>query len=685
MKRHIQGLQSVVALILGMMIVSLLAFPQLAFSEGLPEIVTSLTFDMGRKTMKGISKIRFPHEDDTLIRTGGLKVLSVKLNGDSLKPVFTEGYLKVNVARESIIEIEYECSSEQNTSCIIDEKGILLTGSWYPSPEGLVYHRLSALVPKDLTAVSEAEEIERQERTEGNLFSFTFRHPLDGTSFIAARFTVRRDRFRDTELYGYFFPEDSGLADTYLEHTKKYLELYQGIIGEFPFKRFSVVENFLPTGYSMPTFTLLGQDVIRLPFIVRTSLGHEILHQWLGNLVYVDYEKGNWAEGLTTYLADHFYEEREGRGWQYRKQILIDFESYVNDENDFPLRDFRSRTDFASKAVGYGKASMVFHMLKGLIGEEPFSKSLKSFVEAERFRRASWDDIRTVFEKTTGRELGWFFRQWVDEKGYPLLAIKDLSVSPRGLQSAVSFDVAQNGYLYTLNIPLSIKARSQQTEETMTVNEKKQHFEIASGGNPEKMIIDKNYDLFRRLAEKEIPPVIAELLGEKKGFLILPFGEKEDSTYPYAIEFFSERGFTPRKYEEMRDEDLRRTSGVILGYGNPLVRRLFGDIEKPFPGFVIAVKKNPLDVSKVIAIVDGASREEVRAALPKLLHYGKYSLLAFEGGRNTEKTIAESERGWIMPIREPVLGIELAKTTTLSDITERISGKKIIYAGETHD
>ena len=43
----------------------------------------------------------------------------------------------------------------------------------------------------------------------------------------------------------------------------------------YPYKRFAVVENFLSTGYSLPTFTLLGQEVVKLPFIVETSLGHE--------------------------------------------------------------------------------------------------------------------------------------------------------------------------------------------------------------------------------------------------------------------------------------------------------------------------------------------------------------------------------------------------------------------------
>jgi hypothetical protein len=54
----------------------------------------------------------------------------------------------------------------------------------------------------------------------------------------------------------------------------------------------------------MPSFTLLGSRVIRLPFILYSSYPHEILHNWWGNSVYVDYARGNWSEGLTSYLAE---------------------------------------------------------------------------------------------------------------------------------------------------------------------------------------------------------------------------------------------------------------------------------------------------------------------------------------------------------------------------------------------
>ncbi len=69
------------------------------------------------------------------------------------------------------------------------------------------------------------------------------------------------------------------------------------------------MENINPTGFGMPTFTLLGTQVLRLPFIKETSLGHEILHSWFGNSIEVRLDSGNWCEGLTTYLADMAYRE----------------------------------------------------------------------------------------------------------------------------------------------------------------------------------------------------------------------------------------------------------------------------------------------------------------------------------------------------------------------------------------
>lgn len=647
-------------------------------------IAISISFDTGKKTMEGRSTVTFPGYGESLIHVGSLKIKSLRYNGNPVEPAVKDGAFTIKAGEKGILTVEYECASGQDPSCVIDDKGISLSGSWHPSVEGLAYYDLRALVPDSFVAISEAEVIETEKTPHGNFFSFRFPHPVDGINFIAGGFGVKTEKFRDIDLFTYFFPEDRELADTYLEYTKKYLELYENMVGKYPYKRFSVVENFLTTGFSMPTFTLLGQDVVRLPFIVKTSLGHEILHQWLGNLVYIDYEKGNWAEGLTVYLADHLYEEQEGRGWQYRKQILIDYESYVLPENEFPLKDFRSRTDFASRAIGYGKAAMVFHMLKKLIGDDYFSRSIKNLVAGSRFRKVSWDDLKVIFEKESGKELNGFFSLWLNEKGFPSIEIKNTEIEPKGLKSLLSFDVIQKEKMYIFDIPASVKTDKGETTRILSIKDKKQSFEILTDSNPRKLVLDENYDTFRKISADETPPVIGKLLSDEKGVLVLTDKEAEP-TYSGLLELFKEKGYAMKKPEEVKDEDIRGYHLLILGNENPVVKRLFGNVDIPSSGFTLMVKKNPLNSAKAVGIAVASSKDEADASLRKISHYGKYSMVAFKEGRNIEKRIDDSKRGWNMPLRETIIGVEPARAVKLSDIIAKVSDKRIVYMGEQHD
>lgn len=673
----------------GLIISFVFLLPLSVFPEELPEIGIVISFDMDKKTVEGKSTITFHENEEAMIRTGPLKIKSLAYNGNSIEPSVKAGFFTIRTEKNGVLAIEFECSSGMDNPCVIDKKGIFLTGDWYPSTKGLAFYRLKAMVPEYLAAVSEAEEIEKEKMPGGNLFSFAFPHPLDCVHFIAGRFDVKKEKYKDVELYAYFFPEDSELGDTYLRYTKKYLELYEGMTGRYPYRRFSVVENFLPTGYSMPTFTLLGQEVVKLPLIVTTSLRHEMLHQWFGDFVYVDNEKGNWSEGLTTYLSDHLYEEREGRGWQHRKQILIDYESYVTPDKEFPLREFTSRNDSVSKAIGYGKSAMLFHMLKGFVGDETFFNSLRDLVRDRPFRKTSWDDIRVIFEKRSDSKLDWFFDQWLNEKGYPSFEIKNREIGPKGLRSVISFDVIQAGRIYTFDLPVSVKTDRGETKDVLKISSEKQGFEVVTDGNPESMVFDENYDTFRKLSGEEAPPVIAKLLSDQRGMVVLPARKENDEhtgpAYSGIVELFKRKGYSVKKPEEVKDNEIGESQILILGYDNLVANRLFGKREKLPEGFVLFVKKNPFNPRKVIALAEASSEDEVNDSLQKISNYGKYSRVSFREGRNTEKTVDEGQRGWIMPLRETVTGIEASAAMKLSDIIEKVSDKKIVYVGERHD
>jgi aminopeptidase N len=115
----------------------------------------------------------------------------------------------------------------------------------------------------------------------------------------------------------------------------------------------------------------------------------------------------------------------------------------VNDKNEFPLKAFKGRTDFASKAIGYGKAAMVFHMLRMMTGDEVFYQSLRDFIDAERFRRASWDDIKKAFEKNYKKDLEWFFRQWIERPGLPHIRVENAGVKQSGDKYDAAFAFMQ--------------------------------------------------------------------------------------------------------------------------------------------------------------------------------------------------------------------------------------------------
>ncbi|VVB86477.1 Tricorn protease-interacting factor F3 [uncultured archaeon] len=673
-----------------------------AAGENLPLYNLSVSFDIPNNLLEGNSTITLPENGEMNISTGNLEIISVKLNGLPLEPRIRDGVFTVKGrgTLEIFFKGKFGVNGNENpenagvvTNDIISDAGISLTGAWYPRTGNMAYYNLKALLPDGFNAVSEADEITQIHKAQGIEYSFNFPHPRDGINLAAGKYSVLKETFRGIDIYVYFFPEDIthdiigyfgdiSRAETYANYTKKYLAMYEKLIGPYPYRRFSVVENVLPTGYSMPTFTLLGGDVMRLPFIVETSLGHEILHQWFGNYVYDDLEKGNWIEGLTTYQSDYLYQKQKGEGEQYRKKLLVDYQSYVKPDKETQLADFFERTDFASAAIGYGKGMMLFHMLDNEIGDDAFNRGLNWLIKERAFREATWDDVRMAFENASGRNLTWFFDQWLYRKGEISLEIQDPRVTVLNGIPTTSFKVIQNGGNYEFNLLLQINTDKGEITKILKMKNENETFEISTNGTPHELIFDGGYDLMRQLPEKEYPPVIAGLLGDEQKLVVIP--EKDREKYEGLINVFQSEGFIPKQEKEISDENLTASSVLVPGNDSPVIKRLFGTWRSPGPGFSLTVRKNPLNASKVVAIAEGDSKKEVDLATGKIFHYGQYSYLRFEKGTNVEKRTDETEHGIRVGLYEPVLGIQPRTTINLDEIVRNISNKTIIYIGETH-
>ena len=665
-----------------------------AEAQRVPRMHLDVDIDVGRSQINGGARMDVSAGQELIFFTGRLSIHGITVNGTPLDYEEFGETIKLTPAHDGELAIRYSgifrdggtvrVPEDPSVDNVIDERGVSLTNIWYPSTGGLSYYELRATFPDGYIAVSEADVIGETKKNGTVEYRFSFPYPVEGINLVASdKYVVLRDEVRGIGLYAYFFREDRGLAETYLEFTKKYIEMYEDLVGMYPYRRFSVVENFLPTGYSMPTYTLLGSTVVKLPFIVKTSLGHEILHQWFGNSVYIDYSGGNWAEGLTTYLADHLYREAEEEGWQYRKQLLVDYLSYVDEEQDLPLRYFTGRIDRPSRAIGYGKTAMVFHMLKNLAGEKAFYRGLRDFIDTNRFRKASWDDMRVSFEKETGEHLEWFFSQWTEKEGLLELTLYGAELRQSGREFILHFHIDQEGSVFRARVPLTVYFKERAMFDTLTVDQKENSFDLVLQDRPGRIVLDEDYDLARGLSQDERPPVIGRLLGDKKVIIALPLTGRE--IYDGLISEFERDGAVSRVPGDITFSDMEEHSLIILGADNPVIRRLTGSVAVKAGGLSIVMKENPWNPEKVLAVVQGTSREEVDSAVRKIPHYGKYSTLRFSGGVNTDKEIEDTKRGMVMDLEHEATAIELASVRTLSDVVNGIRDRRIVYVGEVHD
>ena len=393
------------------------------------------------------------------------------------------------------------------------------SSNWYPMiADSLASYRVNLALPSGQRGLVAGQLLEESDSEQGYQASFEFSFPSEGIDLMAGPYeittdTVQGNKGGQIQLRTYFHPQIKHLARGYIDSVKDYLALYESWIGEYPFTEFSVVSSPTPTGFGMPTLTYLGISVLQLPFIRATSLGHEVLHNWWGNGVYPDYMQGNWSEGLTTFMADYAYKERESAeaAREMRLGWLRDFAALAPGQ-DLPLVSFTSRTHGASKIVGYNKTAMLFFMLRDQLGEEIFNRAIQAIWNTQRFKVTSWDHLQRLFEMVSGQDLQVFFDQWLEQPGAPAIHIAavDHVKSDSGHQLAITLE--QSMPAYQLRVPVVIRSAENEKIQILDFQDERQTFNIEMQAQPLEVTLDPDLRLFRQLASKEAPPILREVM-----------------------------------------------------------------------------------------------------------------------------------------------------------------------------
>jgi len=547
------------------------------------------------------------------------------------------------------------------TAGIIGEEGVFLAGSsqWIPSRgDELLTFSMKINLPPQWDAVSQGERFEHHLEHDAGRVSFSCTHPTEEIYLVAAPFTETTREQGRIKAQAFLRTPDPELAARYLDVTYKYLEMYEKLLGPYPYEKFAVVENFWETGYGMPSFTLLGPQVMRFPFILHSSYPHEILHNWWGNSVYVERDTGNWCEGLTAYLADHLVKEGQGLGAAYRRDTLEKYLSYVSDAKDFPLRAFRSRHSPSTEAIGYGKCLMLWHMIRRDIGDERFIAGLRDFYTKMKFKRASFDDLIASLSLAARDDLAPRFLPFVERVGAPELRLT-VDWTPSGSLTRLSITVEQiqDEPPFPLIVPVVVTLASGETIEIRSTMDKRSAHIDTQVSRPVLVELDPDFDVFRRLDRAEIPSTISQLYGAENVTVILPGVEDPIPIESWATFAEGLKGRDPEGVQVVTEQELDRLPPDrtlwILGQTNRWAHVLAHQLEErgfsstgetvsiaseghPAPGhcFVLTAPRSE-DPALGVGWVLATRPDALPGLARKLPHYGKYSWLAFEGADPT--------------------------------------------------
>ena len=418
------------------------------------------------------------------------------------------------------------------TNGYIGPEGVYLTYEtfWHPTWEhALSTYDLTLNLPSDWEAITQGRQGAQMIANGRRITQWAITRPSEALTVAANHFVVHKEEWEGLHILTYLFSEEAHLSPQYVEATIRYLEMYTNLFGPYPFTKFAVVENFFPSGLGLPSFTLLGQGVVRRGYTQPYSLGHEIVHSWFGNSVFNDFDKGNWVEGLTTYLSNYYYDEATGHqqeAFTTRRRMVHEYNLYAVQDKEYPVKDFHHKETRLDNAIGYQKTAMVFHMLRREMGDKAFFNGVRHLIQEGTGTHVEWTDLRRIFSEAAERDLSWFFQQWVDRPGAPVVQIKNMTVqndpTAQG-QVIMHGEVLQSVPAFTLNLPLHIDLQEEQTyDTTLSIEQPVQPFTVHLPAIPTKLTIDPRHQLLLRIQRDQLPPMLNMWETDSRRIVIRP-------------------------------------------------------------------------------------------------------------------------------------------------------------------
>ncbi len=308
---------------------------------------------------------------------------------------------------------------------------------WIPTvdrPDAKAKVAFLVAVPQGWRAVANGITPRWQESND-DVWTWTETRPIPPYTMVfgAGEFTVSQHRpvinGRDTiPIQVWTYPEDSAFADSVpFRRATEIVEVMQRLIAPFPYEKLAHVQSSTKFGGMENSSAIFYAEK---PYVERKMgegvVRHETAHQWFGDAVTERDWPDIWlSEGFATYFDGVIGAALDGDSVLVNRMRSNAEAYFKSDVTDRPIVDSGYAADPIKllNANSYPKGAWVLHMLRGTVGDSAFYRGLRAYYQTYRDSNATSEDFQHVMERASRTDLGWFFRQWLHQPGYPQLEV----------------------------------------------------------------------------------------------------------------------------------------------------------------------------------------------------------------------------------------------------------------------
>lgn len=505
----------------------------------------NLNFDFNKRKVQGEATVVFSplvKIDSFLLDAYRLEIKEVNLieNGAAkpLKFTLNEETVEIGLGRiclpEDMLTVTILYSAQPNAGMYFLEdnanKGQFIISTygagemkanWLPIYTGYndkFSSEMIVSVPPPYTAVSNGKLVDVQKQKNGNQM-FHWKQDLPHSSYLIALFI---GEFEKGELepafgtipVGYWVPEGRLEEGAYVfRNTTKMVEFFSRRFNyKYPWAKYDqiAIPDYGPGAMENTSITGHRASVLRKEhapenfgspnfygyysvWTAENLISHELAHNWFGNNITCRNINYLWLnESFATYC--HLLWDEESLGKERfdfdRQEALDQYLDYVKENQIIrPLEYayYDTVSDMYTTQITYLKGALVLHMLRNILGDEEFFHAMSYFLHKHEFTSVVSSDFKTAIEEAVGKNLEWFFGDWVYGGGYPVFEVaytflKDHKLIDLSVSQVQPIIKGQD--LFTLPVEITIVTSNGEKKETIWVKNKSDKFLLPCDEEP---------------------------------------------------------------------------------------------------------------------------------------------------------------------------------------------------------